>query len=330
MENSGSEMRGFMGRNVLFLVVVTAVLLTIGGLGAFSLSYEPGSVRVDTADVVTQSCCRDSQAAYDKPTLRVAIAAMISPETTKKYYGELMREIGRRMGRRTVFLQRKTYAEVNELLEQKEVDVAFVCSGPYIEGKKRFGMEILAVPVVNGRSFYRSLTLVHKDSDFQTFEDLKGKRFAFTDPDSNTGHLVPRYMLAERGTTPESFFGETFFTNSHDNSIRAVATGLADGASVDSLVWYFMKAAKADIAEQTRIIYESPEYGIPPIVVHPGLSDEIKQQLKEIFLALDEDPKVLALMRELRIERFDTGRDSDYNTVRDMRAWVSQMNKRGL
>lgn len=323
-------MRGFVSRHILLLSVVTAVLLAIGGLSTLSLSYEPNSVRVDVDDVVTQTCCRDSRADYDRPTLRVAIAAMISPETTKQYFGELMREIGRRMGRRTVFLQRKTYAEVNDLLEQKEVDVAFVCSGPYIDGKERFGMEILAVPVVNGRSFYRSLTLVHKDSEFQSFDDLKGKRFAFTDPDSNTGHLVPRYILAERGTTPEKFFGETFFTNSHDNSIGAVATGLADGASVDSLVWQFLKAAKADIAEQTRVIYESPEYGIPPIVVHPSLSGEIKQQLKEIFLALNEDPEVLALMQKLRIERFDTGRDTDYDSVRDMRIWVRKMNDIGL
>ena len=41
--------------------------------------------------------------------------------------------------------------------------------------------------------------------------------------------IVERLItLAKRGETPESFFGETFFTNSHDNSIKAVAEGLAD------------------------------------------------------------------------------------------------------
>ena len=311
-------------RNAAIGLAALGAVLVIGGLGALALTYEPDAIRVDERDVMTPSCCQDARSTYTVPTLRVAIAAMISPETTKEYYGELMREIGKRMGRRTVFLQRKTYAEVNALLEQKEVDIVFVCSGPYIEGRDKFGMEILAVPVVDGRSSYRALTLVHKDSNIRRFDELKGKRFAFTDPDSNTGHLVPRFLLAERGTSPEAFFGETFFTHSHDNSIRAVATGLADGASVDSLVWQFMKASNLDFAEQTRVVYESPEYGIPPVVVHPNLSNDVKLGLKDIFLSLNKDPELQPLLQKLRIERFEAGQDSSYDTVRDMRDWIEK------
>jgi phosphate/phosphite/phosphonate ABC transporter binding protein len=324
-----SEKQKQSRRNIFIGVAAACALLAIGGLGALALSYESGAVLVDETEVVTKTCCQDSQSGYSTPTLRVAIAAMISPETTKEYYGDLMRVIGKRLGRRTVFLQRKTYAEVNRLLELKEVDLAFVCAGPYVDGRRRFGMEILAVPVVNGKSFYRSVTIVHRDSDIRTFDDLKGKRFAFTDPDSNTGHLVPRYVLSQRGTTPETFFSETFFTNSHDNSIRAVATGLADGASVDSLVWQFMKAADSDMAGLTRVVYESPEYGIPPVVVHPDLSADAKQRLKEIFLALDRDPDVEPLLRKLRIEGFAAGNDAAYDTVRDMQKWVQLRNEAG-
>ena len=316
-------------RNIFLAVTLAFALLAIGGVGAFAVSYEPDAIHVDETDVVTQACCQETGAGYSMPTLRVAIAAMISPETTKEYYGELMREIGTRLGRRTVFLQRKTYAEVNRLLELKEVDLAFVCAGPYVEGKERFGMEILAVPVVDGRSSYHALTIVHRDSPIRTFDDLRGTRFAFTDPDSNTGHLVPRYLLARRGTTPEDFFRETFFTNSHDNSIRAVAMGLADGASVDSLVWQFMATSNPEIAGLTRVVNESPEYGIPPVAVHPNLSPDIKARLKTIFLGLDRDAKTKPLLGKLRIERFAAGDDASYDTVRDMREWVKRKDEAG-
>lgn len=300
-------------------VAVTVIVLAVG---VMSVSFESNAVRVDDRVVFTEACCERTEAAGTLPTLRVAIAAMISPETTKEYYGDLMRLIGRKLERRTVFLQRKTYAEVNRLLEEKEVDLAFVCAGPYVAGHEKFGMEILAAPVVDGQSLYRSVVVVHRDSGIKTFDDLKGKRFAFTDPDSNTGSLVPRYFLAQRGLTPEHFFGETFFTNGHDNSIKAVVVGLADGAAVDSLVWAFMRREDPQVEALTRAVYSSPPYGIPPVVVHPDLNADLKRQLQEIFLTLDGDPEAAPLMGKLRIQRFEPGSDAAYDSVREMRKWV--------
>ncbi len=297
--------------------------MAVLAIGLTGVMGETEAIRVDETDVISESCCEDARSGYSTPTLRVAIAAMISPETTKQYYGDLMRLIGKRLGRRTVFLQRKTYAEVNHLLEAKEVDIAFVCAGPYVDGHDKFGMEILAVPVVNGERYYRSLFIVHRDSDIQNFDDLKGKRFAFTDPDSNTGRLVPRFVLAERGTTAEKFFRETFFTNSHDNSIKAVADGLADGAAVDSLVWEFMKSTEPEIVGRTRVVHSSPRYGIPPVVVHPHMADGVKKELRETFVSLHGDATASPLLRELRIERFEDGKDEAYDKVREMRDWVA-------
>lgn len=303
-------------------MIVSAIVLT-------GVIDETEAVLVDETEVISEACCENAQSGYATPTLRVAIAAMISPETTKRYYGDLMRLIGKRMGRRTVFLQRKTYAEVNNLLEAKEVDLAFVCAGPYVDGHDKFGMEILAVPVVNGERYYRSLFIVHRDSNIQDFEGLKGKRFAFTDPDSNTGSLVPRFVLAKRGTIPEKFFKETFFTNSHDNSIKAVADGLADGAAVDSLVWEFMKTTDPDLVGRTRVVHSSPRYGIPPVVVHPHMADSAKKELRETFVSLHGDTTASPLLRELRIERFEDGEDEAYDKVREMRDWIALKTEAG-
>jgi len=262
--------------------------------------------------------------ANGKRPLRIAIAAMTSPERTAKAYTGLMQLIGEKLGQPVEIAQRKTYAETSAMVERREIDFAFVCSGAYVEGRAKFGMEILAVPVVHGQKVYFSYILAPKGSVAKRFDDLHGKRFAFTDPKSNSGSLVPRYMLAQRHETPESFFADHFFTYSHDNSIHAVAEGMADGAAVDSLIWEYVNATGSPDTVRTKIIEKSPPYGIPPVVVHPGVDAVLKSRLRAIFLSLHEDPRAAVLLKELQIDRFETGADAMYDSVRQMERWIAQ------
>lgn len=304
-------------------VVVTGCLLLVTVLTAFCWTLVGGGAKrinigqsVHTADQISDR---------SSPTdLKIAIAAMISPATTKRYYEDLMRLVGSKVGRNTALVQRKTYAEINALVENRTVDLAFVCAGPYVAGHEKFGMEIIAIPVVDGAQVYHSYVLVNSDGGVKSFDELRGKRFAFTDPDSNTGFLVPTFMLAQRGETPTSFFRETIFTHSHDNSIRAVAEGVTDGAAVDSLIWEFLKSTNRDLVAKTVIIHKSPPYGIPPVVVHPNLDPAMKARLKLALLSLHEDAIARPLLRQLRIDRFEAGEDALYQSVREMQAWLTQ------
>ena len=75
--------------------------------------------------------------------------------------------------------------------------------------------------------------------------------------------------------TPDSFFRKYVFTYSHDNSIKSVAEKLVDGAAVDSLVYDYTVARSPLFSAKTRVIQKSGPYGIPPVVVHPGLNPEL-------------------------------------------------------
>ena len=208
---------------------------------------------------------------------------MISPHYTYQYYVELLELIGHLIGLKTTFIQKKTYSEINNMVKERKLDVAFVCSGPYVTGKEQFGMEIIAVPVCHGQRVYHSYFITSPDSGINAFEDFKGKTFVFTDPLSNTGFMVPDYYLAKRHLTPENFFKKTFFTYSHDNSIQAVVNGLADGAAVDSLIYDFMQIKAPELIAHTVIIEKSIPYGIPPVVVHPLMETDMKQRLKKTY-----------------------------------------------
>ena len=130
------------------------------------------------------------------------------------------------------------------------------------------------------------------------------------------------YYLAEYNKIPESYFKETFFTYSHDNSIKAVAEGLADGAAVNSLVWDFMNRVDPALTSRTSIIKKSPPYGIPPIAVHPSMEEEKKEKLRTLFFTLHEDPEGAKILNSMLIDRFEPGNDADYNSVREMQKFI--------
>ncbi|MEJ2101800.1 MAG: phosphate/phosphite/phosphonate ABC transporter substrate-binding protein, partial [Desulfobacterales bacterium] len=190
----------------------------------------------------------------DNPTFRVAVAAMVSPKETFVYYRQLLDYIASNLGRDIQLIQRKTYGEINELLGKGQIDLAFICSGPYVDGKKKYGFELLATPEVNKSHFYQSYLIVNRVTQLHGLEDLRGKIFAFTDPDSNTGKLVPTYWLSLMGEHSQTFFSKTIYTYSHDNSILAVAKALVDGAAVDSLIWEYYHRKNPIFTSKTRII----------------------------------------------------------------------------
>jgi phosphonate transport system substrate-binding protein len=257
-----------------------------------------------------------------KDTLKIAVGAIISPTKSLVFYEDIFDYIGEKLGREVEMVQRKTYAEVNFLLEEGRIDAAFVCSRPYVEGHRDFGMELLCVPMCFGKTEYCSYFIVHKDSLIQKLEDLRGKVFAFSDPLSNTGMLIPTYTLAMMGERPESFFRRHIFTYSHDNSIRSVAEKLVDGAAVDSLIWEYLKAEDPKWTAQTRIIYRSTPCGIPPVVVSPGIAPQLKEKLRSAFLNMHNDPRGREILKRILIDRFTVIEDSAYNSIRQMKTFM--------
>lgn len=294
--------------SILWLILVTI-------LSACASRQEP-FIDLNALTPISPSASRDTL------PLRVAVSAVISPQGTVESYAPLLEYIQANLGRPVELVQRSTYAEVNKLVETGEVDIAFVCTGAYIIGERDFGMEILVAPVVNGEAAYHSWLIVPADSPAQNMADLRGKTFAFTDPLSHTGRLYPTYLVFQLGLQPETFFGRTFFTYSHDAAIRAVASKLADGAAVDSLIYTYLIQREPDLEQRLRIINQSPPFGIPPVVVSPNIRPQLRAELQAIFLKMNEDQEGKAALTILDIDRFIILKDNAYDSARDLEIFL--------
>jgi len=292
-----------MMKKALLLILVGALLAGCSGL---SQSEAVGYVNLNNLEPLP------SPAANSIHPLRVAIAAVISPQGSATSYAPLLDYLSKKLDRPVERVQRRTYSEVNDLVRRGEVDMAFVCTSSYLIGSREFGMQLLAAPQVGGDVTYRAIVIVPAGSPAQSIDDLQGEIFAFTDPLSFSGRVYPTYLLQKMGTTPEVFFSRTFFTYSHDDAIQAVANNLTGGASVDSLVLDFALKRDPSLRTRIRVIHTSPPFGMPPVVVSSSIRPQLRAQLEDTLLNMDQDAEGRAALEALDYERFVSVSSDDY------------------
>lgn len=238
--------------------------------------------------------------------LRFSVAAMQSPQDTFAAYSRLFERLEPKLEVEIELVQRRTYQEVNELLAAGQLDAALVCTGGYVDLERRApgAVEVVAVPVVHGRTTYQSYVIVPATSPAHEVAHLRGKRFAFTDDLSLSGFGYPSHLLRRMGSDAGSFFGSATFTHSHDRSIDAVAKGVVDGAAVDSLIYDELLRSSPEVRSATRVIHRSPEYGVAPVVVSTRLPPERRAAIRDALLQLHRDPEARAALGIVGFDRF--------------------------
>jgi len=316
-------MKSELRRDILILLRIALVCGCI--IASTGCSRETNYKSVDFSKTLAT---KQPKADSDSPDrLRVAIAAMISPKETIVFYKELLDYLGEKLGYDIELLQRKTYGEINELFPKRQIDLAFICTGPYAISRDFYKFEALATPIIRGQPYYHSYLIVHKNSSYQKLEDLRNRVFAFTDPESNTGSLVPNYWLAQMGEEADSYFRSFTYTYSHDNSILAVAKKLVDAAAIDGHIWEFYNSRSGFHASMTRVIKKSEPFGSPPIVSSVYLSTPLKTKIRNILLGMHKTPDGKRLLNELLIDRFEAPQEQWYQSVRERYIHTQQVEK---
>jgi len=296
------------------LLIITIILSL-----TFGCSTQEPPFQIDTSKTETVKQFNPKK----EEKIRIALGGMITPKEGLVYYREFLDYLGKEIGRPIEYVDAEDYAEINKKLEVGELEGAFVCSGPYVDGKNKFGLEFVAAPYAYGEKVYYSYFIVPINSPAKS---LRGKTFAFTDPLSNSGRLVPEFALAQKGEKASHFFREVSYSGSHDKSIQAVSGGLVDGAAVDSLIWEYMHHKYPEKTAKTRIIYKSEPYASPPFVVRSSLDPATKAKLRNVILNAHKTPKGRVVLKKMMIDRFGPLDDSAYDSVRRMKSWLDKSN----
>lgn len=229
-------------------------------------------------------------------------------------------EVGRRLGIDTELVVETSY----ESCEKDENEVCFVCSLPYVMFERR-GLD-LAVPVAapvlqgeryEGRPIYFSDVIVHRDSPYRSFLDLRGRSWAYNEPLSHSGYGITRYHLVRLGET-DGFFGEVVEAGFHQEAIRMVARKEVDGSAIDSQVLEVELRDHPELADQLRVVEALGPSIIQPVAVSRRVPEDLREEIRRVLLTMSDDPDVRARLGAGLVERFVSVDARSYDEIRMM------------
>lgn len=218
-------------------------------------------------------------------------------------------------------VKRRTYQEIVALLLAGQLDAAWICGFPYVRHADR--LSLLAVPLHHGRPLYQSYLISDATLGASTIDDLRGHSHAFSDPDSNSGFLVTRWLLAARHERPEGFFNRPFFAYGHRNVLRAVGAGLAESGSVDGYVWETVADREPALTSGTKVIGRSDWHGFPPICcLSENRDGPVARGLAKALTEMAESVSGRRVLKTLQLDGFVPGEPSLYGGIARMAAAV--------
>jgi phosphonate transport system substrate-binding protein len=235
-------------------------------------------------------------------------------------YEAVTEQVGRRLGITTELVVETSY----ESCKRDQNEVCFVCSLPYVTFERQ-GLD-LAVPVAapvlqgsryTGRPIYFSDVIVHRDSPFRSFLDLRGRSWAYNEPLSHSGYGITRYHLVTLGET-KGFFGEVVEAGFHQEAVRMVARGEVDGSAIDSQVLALEFRDHPELAERLRVVESLGPSTIQPVAVSRRVPEDLREAIRDVLLTMAEDRGLRERLGVGLIERFVAVDAASYDDIRRM------------
>src|SRR5262244_650345 len=214
------------------------------------------------------------------------------------------------------------YRGTIEALKFKKAEVGHLGPKSYVEASNNnyANVEPIAqLQQANGSLGYRSCLIVHADSDIFSPEDMAGKTFAFNDPNSTSGYLVPSaFFMMEMGIDPQKHFSKVIFSGSHEASILAVANRKVEVASTNLPDLQQLTREGKVPRGALRVIWVSRLIPNDPIVVRKDLPASLKAAVVESLTTMKaRNPETFKEIGAW-VGNFVPADDGKYNVIREL------------
>jgi phosphonate transport system substrate-binding protein len=204
------------------------------------------------------------------------------------------------------------YNATVEALGNSSLDFAYLGALTYVKAHDRYNVAPLVQRSADKN--FHSLFITQAGSSIQKLADCKGKRFAFGDINSTSGHLIPFDELRKAGINADSDM-QIRYTGSHPATVKAVEAGAADAGALDETVYHSMISEGKVDASKVRIFLTSPSFVDYVWVARANVGAAERDGFTKAFLQLKEG-KDDAILNILRGKDFVRADDGEYANIR--------------
>ncbi|MDT8421958.1 MAG: phosphonate ABC transporter substrate-binding protein [Desulfuromonadales bacterium] len=249
-----------------------------------------------------------------------------SSSNANERFTNLVQYLEKRLGVPIQFKTSTDYAGVITGMQFKHVDFAYFGPKSYCEASKRADAEAFAIEVgQDGTNGYHGVIITNKQSGLNTLSDIKGKTWAFTDPNSTSGTLVPTvFFTKDLKINPEKYFSKVIYSGSHEASMLAVKGNKIDAASTNDLDMDRGDGKHWNKDQDFNILWTSKLIPGSPMAYRKDLPESLKKALKDAFLAYDDK----AGLEQLKLSKYADVADSDYDPIRELIEVKKQLAKK--
>jgi phosphonate transport system substrate-binding protein len=217
-----------------------------------------------------------------------------------------------------------SYVAVVEAFGTARADVASLNTFGYILANEKYGVQALITVLRFGSETYQAQIIAKADSKINSLKDLSGKKFAYVDPASTSGYLLPAKLFKDSSVEPK----ETVFANKHDNVVTMVYQGQVDAGATFYSPPEEGKIQDArrlvltqfpDVEKKIKIVQLTDPIPNDPIVFRKDLPEEMKNKIADALVAYVKTPEGKETFHAMYgVTDLARSTDAKYDGVREM------------
>jgi len=215
-----------------------------------------------------------------------------------------------------------SYIAVIESFGSKRADMAIINPFGYILAREKYNVTARLRGIHYGRSTYNGQIIVRADK-YKKLEELNNKKFAFVDPASTSGYLMPADLLKKKKINIK----EAIFAGQHDSVVLMVYQGKVDaGATFYSPdnkgqpqdARKLVKTQYPDVFEKVKILTLTDSIPNDPIIFSAELQPELREKITTSLKKFANTPEGSQVLMDLyNMSNLSDTTDADYDSVRE-------------